>query len=199
MTVSTVHFAERVAFSFTDQFSNIVSFQNVWLGLEITDWLLVGVVSCQNSSAYFWPWYLTVMVDCVKNQLSDIYLSSPCVGYYKWWHPHTLMAEWLGSFTACYCGNTGVEWIPKYESVPKVDPGFSCQDLNLRPFKHESITLSLSYSCSHLLYYYLLLSSISSNWTWACGNVYYVCSRSLTLETRTLTSADTAVVLMFIM
>lgn len=35
MTVSTVHFAERVAFSFIDQFSDILSFQNVWLGLEI--------------------------------------------------------------------------------------------------------------------------------------------------------------------
>ena len=34
----------------------------------------------------------------------------------------TLLAEWLGSFT-CYCSNTGVEWIPKWESARKVVPG----------------------------------------------------------------------------
>ena len=33
-----------------------------------------------------------------------------------------LLAEWPGSFT-CYCGNTGVERIPKLESAQKVDPG----------------------------------------------------------------------------
>ena len=36
--------------------------------------------------------------------------------------PLALLAEWPGSFT-CYCGNTGVERIPKYESAQKVDPG----------------------------------------------------------------------------
>ena len=33
-----------------------------------------------------------------------------------------LLVEWPGSFM-CYCGNTGVERIPKQESVQKVDPG----------------------------------------------------------------------------
>ena len=36
--------------------------------------------------------------------------------------PPALLAEWLGSFTS-YCGNTGVEQIPKLESAQKVDPG----------------------------------------------------------------------------
>ena len=36
--------------------------------------------------------------------------------------PPALLAEWPGSFT-CYCGNTGVERIPKLESAQKVDPG----------------------------------------------------------------------------
>ena len=31
-------------------------------------------------------------------------------------------AEWPGSFT-CYCSNTGVEQIPKWESAQKVNPG----------------------------------------------------------------------------
>ena len=36
--------------------------------------------------------------------------------------PAALLADWPGSFT-CYCGNTGVERIPKQESAQKVDPG----------------------------------------------------------------------------
>ena len=36
--------------------------------------------------------------------------------------PPALLTEWPGSFT-CYCGNTGVERIPKLESAQKVDPG----------------------------------------------------------------------------
>jgi len=36
--------------------------------------------------------------------------------------PSALLAEWPGSFT-CYCGNTGVERIPKKESAQKADPG----------------------------------------------------------------------------
>ena len=36
--------------------------------------------------------------------------------------PPALLEEWPGSFT-CYCGNTGVERIPKLESAQKVDPG----------------------------------------------------------------------------
>ena len=36
--------------------------------------------------------------------------------------PPAPLADWPGSFT-CYCGNTGVERIPKYELAQKVDPG----------------------------------------------------------------------------
>ena len=36
--------------------------------------------------------------------------------------PPALLAEWPGFFT-CYCGNTGLERIPKWESAQKVDPG----------------------------------------------------------------------------
>ena len=36
--------------------------------------------------------------------------------------PPALLAEWPGSFT-CYCGNMGVERIPKLESAQKVNPG----------------------------------------------------------------------------
>ena len=36
--------------------------------------------------------------------------------------PLALWAEWLGSFT-CYCGNTGVERLQKWESAQTVDPG----------------------------------------------------------------------------
>ena len=36
--------------------------------------------------------------------------------------PPALLAERPGSFT-CYCGNTGVERIPKEESAQIVDPG----------------------------------------------------------------------------
>ena len=36
--------------------------------------------------------------------------------------PPALLAE-LPEFFACYCGNTGVERIPKQESAQKVDPG----------------------------------------------------------------------------
>ena len=36
--------------------------------------------------------------------------------------PPAPLVEWPGSFT-CYCGNTGVERIPKQESAQKIDPG----------------------------------------------------------------------------
>ena len=36
--------------------------------------------------------------------------------------PLAPLAEWPGSFT-CYCGKTGVERIPKWESAQKAEPG----------------------------------------------------------------------------
>ena len=45
-----------------------------------------------------------------------------------------LLAEWPGSFT-CYCGNAGVERIPKLESAQKVDPGEEILQLLLQGFE----------------------------------------------------------------
>ena len=63
--------------------------------------------------------------------------------------PPALLAEWLGSFT-CYCGNTGVEWIPKEfstESRPwRRKFCHSCRNLNPQPFNSESGTLTTELS-----------------------------------------------------
>ena len=49
----------------------------------------------------------------------------------------------------CYCGNTGVERIPKYELAQKVEQKLSrrsCQDSNPRLFDHESGALTTELS-----------------------------------------------------
>ena len=64
--------------------------------------------------------------------------------------PPALLAEWPGSFT-CYCGNTGVERIPKWVSTEcrpwrRKFSRCSSRDSNPRPFIHEfgSLTTELS-------------------------------------------------------
>ena len=65
--------------------------------------------------------------------------------------PPALLAKWPGSFT-CYCDSTDMEQISEWESAQKSWPWgrkFSChpcQDLNLRPFNHESSTLTTELS-----------------------------------------------------
>ena len=60
------------------------------------------------------------------------------------------LAEWPGSFT-CYCGNTGVERIPKWvstESQPwrRKFSRCSSRDSNPRPLNHESGALTTELS-----------------------------------------------------
>ncbi len=64
--------------------------------------------------------------------------------------PPALLAEWPGFFT-CYCGNTGVERIPKWvstESRPwrRKFSRRSSRDSNQRPFNHESGALTTELS-----------------------------------------------------
>ena len=65
--------------------------------------------------------------------------------------PPALLAEWPGSFTCYYCGNTGVEMIrntskhrkltPEKKSIPPL-----CGDSNPRPFNRESGALTTELS-----------------------------------------------------
>ena len=64
--------------------------------------------------------------------------------------PHALLAEWPGSFT-CYCGNTGMERIPKWVSTESRSRRIkfsrrSSRDSNPRPFNHESGALTTELS-----------------------------------------------------
>ena len=57
--------------------------------------------------------------------------------------PPARLAGWPGSFT-CYCGNTGVERMPKKDSAQKKIKlsRHSCRDSNPRPIIHESGALT---------------------------------------------------------
>ena len=73
--------------------------------------------------------------------------------------PPALLAEWLASFT-CYCGNMGVEWIPKYESAQKVDPG----EENSPDAPAENQTYSLSVMDLSLCYRAIAAHVIMTLW-----------------------------------
>ena len=61
--------------------------------------------------------------------------------------PPALLAEWPGSF-ACYCSNTGVEWLWVLTESWPWRRKFSCRccrDLNLQPFNHHSGALTTEF------------------------------------------------------
>ena len=95
--------------------------------LNIHQWCAYSAVWLLHGWCHMW--------NCCLFGAHSMYTIQPCTSFQFYSKPHTkgkcgfscnlpsaLLAEWPASFT-CFCGNTGVEWLLKYESVNEADPG----------------------------------------------------------------------------